>query len=135
MMSAPAAAKDRAFRTAASTSPLRPSPENESGVTLTMPMTNVRLPQRNSRPRIVSGSNANGRALRTRVAPIGDVSREPLAQAGDEERGTGDDDELVRARHAPCDRQRFDRIVDRASADPRRLGGEREPVRKHRRSM
>ncbi len=58
MMSAPSSRIWTACRSAASTSPLSPSPENESGVTLTTPITYVREPQANSRPPILIGAGA-----------------------------------------------------------------------------
>ena len=100
MMSAPSSASDSARRTAASTSSPTPSPENESGVTLRMPITSVRAPKSRRWPEISSGGGGVTRAMSTDLIAAADLSR-PVAPSG----------ELVGQRAGRRQRHEHDRSV------------------------
>src|SRR5580658_391879 len=97
MMSAPSANAAAACAAAAAGSGF-PSPENESGETLTIPIRYVRAPHGRTRPRT--------RNVPRTAAPAGldirdDVGDPPSAQRRDDERRAGHDDDVVRLGVAP----------------------------------
>src|ERR1700686_3873427 len=122
-MSAPAARCSSACATASS---LRgfPSPENESGVALMMPMRYVRSPQTKRASRISSG-------LTPRT--LADIGQPPVAQRRDHEGRARHDDDVRSVGVTPRDTQGLDRIGDRPRRDPFLLRDVEQPLRTRRR--
>src|SRR5580704_9424936 len=106
-----------------------PSPENESGDALTMPMTYVRAPHGRRRPRSDSAPRS---ALAGRDGA--GIREPPLAQRRDDERRAGDDDDARSLGAAPSDGQRLHRVGDGARERAALLGDAREPLRTDRRA-
>src|SRR5665213_3304417 len=101
-----------------------PSPENESGDTLTIPMMYVRRPQGRVCPRTRSAPRIAASDTRTH-----DVGEPPFAQRRDDERRAGDDDDVVGVGVAARDRERVDRIADRPAPDAEVFGDAGQTLR------